>query len=70
MNAERFAGICQQFAGKMNQTWGELAGDPTRVAAGRRAQIFGKAQQRSGIAKEDSARQLREFLARNRNWYF
>ena len=69
MNAERFAGICQQFAGKMNQTWGELAGDPTRVAAGRRAQIFGKAQQRSGIAKEDSARQLREFLTRNRNWY-
>ena len=70
MNAERFAGICQQFAGRMNQTWGELTGDPTRVAAGRRAQIFGKAQQRSGIAKEDSARQLREFLARNRNWYF
>ena len=70
MNAERFAGICQQLAGRMNQTWGELTGDPTRVAAGRRAQIFGQAQQRSGIAKEDSARQLREFLARNRNWYF
>lgn len=69
MNAERFAGICQQFAGRMNQTWGELTGDPTRVAAGMRTQIFGKARQRSGIAKEDSARQLREFLTRNRKWY-
>ena len=70
MNGERFAGICRQFAGKMNETWGDLTGDPLRAAAGRRAQIFGKAQQRSGIAKEDSARQLRDFLNRNRNWHF
>ena len=70
MNGERFAGICRQFAGKMNETWGDLTGDPLRAAAGRRAQMFGKAQQRSGIAKEDSARQLRDFLNRNRNWHF
>ena len=70
MNAERFAGICRQFAGRMNEVWGELTGDPVRAAAGKRAQIFGKAQQRSGIAKEDSARQLRDFLTRNRHWYF
>ena len=70
MNGERFAGICLQFAGRMNETWGELTGDPLRAATGRRAQIFGKAQQRSGIAKEDSARQLRDFLIRNRDWYF
>ena len=69
MNGERFAGICRQFAGTMNETWGELTGDPLRVAAGRRAQIFGKVQQRSGIAREESRRQLRDFLHRNRNWY-
>ncbi len=70
MNGERFAGVCLRFAGRMNETWGELTGDPLRAAAGRRAQIFGKARERSGIAKEDSARQLREFLHRNRNWHF
>lgn len=70
MNGEQFAGICRQLAGRMSETWGELTGDPLRAAAGRRAQIFGKAQQRSGIAKEDSARQLRDFLTRNRDWYF
>ncbi len=70
MNGERFAGICRQFAGRMNETWGELTGDPLRAAAGRRSQMFGKAQQRSGIAKEDSERQLRDFLHRNRNWHF
>ena len=70
MNGEQFAGVCRQFVGRMNETWGDLSGDPLRTAAGRRAQIFGKAQERSGIAKEDSARQLREFLHRNRNWHF
>jgi len=69
MNGERFAGICRQFAGRINETWGELTGDPLRAAAGRRAQIFGKAQQRSGTAKEESTRQLRDFLHRNRNWH-
>ncbi len=70
MNGERFAGVCRQIAGRMNETWGELTGDPLRVAAGRRAQIVGKAQQRRGIANEESARQLRDFLHRNRNWRF
>ena len=68
MNGEQIVGICRQFAGRMNETWGELTGDPLRAAAGRRAQIFGKSQQRSGIAKEESLRQLRDFLQRNRNW--
>lgn len=70
MNRERFEGICLQFAGRIGEAWGELTGDPVRAAAGRRAQMFGKARQRSGIAKEDSARQLRDFLTRNRDWYF
>lgn len=68
MNGERFEGICQQLAGKMNEARGELTGDPLRVAAGRRAQFFGKAQERSGIVKEESARQLRNFLDSHRNW--
>ena len=70
MNGEQLVGICRQLAGRMNETWGDLTGDPLRTAAGRRAQIFGKAQQRNGMAKEESARQLRDFLTRNRDWYF
>ena len=70
MNGERFAGIWLQLAGRMNETWGELTGDPLRAATGRRDQIFGKARQRSGIAKEDSERQMTDFLTRNRDWYF
>lgn len=70
MNGERFTGICMQFAGRMYETWGELTGDQLRAAAGRRAQIFGKVQQRSGVAKEESERQLKDFLLRNRNWHY
>lgn len=70
MNAEQFAGICRQLAGKMNEIVGELSGDPLRAADGRRSQIIGKNQQRKAIAKQQSARQLREFLYRNRNWRF
>ncbi len=70
MNTERFVGTCQQFAGWMNETWGELTGDPLRTAAGTRARMFGKARERSGIAKEESERQMKDFLDRNRNWHF
>lgn len=70
MNRERFAGICQQLAGRINETWGELTGEPLRAAAGRRAQIIGRVRQRSGLAKEESARQMQDFLTRNRDWYF
>ncbi|OGA59837.1 MAG: hypothetical protein A3G81_21000 [Betaproteobacteria bacterium RIFCSPLOWO2_12_FULL_65_14] len=69
MNRERFVGICRQFAGKMSEKWGDWTGDPLRAAAGRRMQAFARAQQRSGLAKEESARQLHDFLTRNRNWY-
>lgn len=70
MNYERFAGICKQTAGRLNEAWGELTDDPERAADGRRAQAVGAAQQRKGHSREESARQLREFLQRNRNWRF
>ena len=69
MNDERFVGICRQFAGKMNEKWGEWTGDPLRAAAGRRMQMFARAQQRSGLAKEESEREMNDFLTRNRDWY-
>jgi uncharacterized protein YjbJ (UPF0337 family) len=68
MNRERFAGICQQLGGRLNEIRGELTSDPRRAAAGRRAQIFVKARQQSGVSKEESMHQLKDFLHRNRNW--
>jgi uncharacterized protein YjbJ (UPF0337 family) len=70
MNRARFAGICRQLGGAINQTWGELSGDLIREAAGRRAQIIGKAQQVSVIEQEASVRQLKDFRHHNRNWNF
>lgn len=70
MNGERFRGIWRQLAGMMNQAWGELTDDPQRVAAARRDQTIGKAQQENGVAQEAAARQLRDFQHHNRNWYF
>ena len=69
MNSERLVGVCREFTAKMNETWGEITGDPLRVDAGRLGQIRAKNQQRSGIESEQSRRQMRDFLYRNRNWH-
>lgn len=68
MNMERIEGICQQFAGWMKQAWGERIDDPLRAAAGRRDRISARLQRESGIEREQSARQLKEFWQQNRNW--
>jgi hypothetical protein len=70
MNGERFVGICREFAARLNEAWGELSEDPLRVAAGRHGRVVATKQQRRGIENEQSARQLKDFLHRNRNWYF
>lgn len=70
MNVEQFAGLCREFAGRINETLGDLIGDPLRSTAGRRSRAAGKTQQRSGVAKAELARQLRDFQNRNRNWHF
>ncbi len=70
MNWERFTGICRQCAESVNEALGDLTCDPQRAADGRRGQSIGRAQQRSGREREESMRQLRDFLHRNRNWHF
>ncbi len=69
MNGTRFEGICRRFAGKMKEVWGELSGDTKLVAAGRRDQIVGQAQQASAMEREAAARQLRDFQHLHRNWH-
>ena len=69
MNRDRFEGNWKQFSGKVKEQWGRLTDDPQREFAGRRDQLAGRIQERNGISKEEAARQLRDFLDRNRNWH-
>jgi uncharacterized protein YjbJ (UPF0337 family) len=64
MNRDQLAGICTQFKGRLR----ELSIDPLTAAAGRRDRLAGRIQEQRGIAKEETERELKGFLARNRNW--
>jgi uncharacterized protein YjbJ (UPF0337 family) len=68
MNQDQFAGIYKQFSGKMKGGWGKLTNNPLLVTAGTRDQRAGRIQEEYGVSKETAARQLKDFLDRNRNW--
>jgi len=68
MGRDRVAGICVQFKGRLKECWGILSVDPMISAAGRRDRIAGRIQEQRAVAKEETERALRDFLARNRNW--
>jgi uncharacterized protein YjbJ (UPF0337 family) len=68
MNRDRFEGNLKLFGGKVKERWGRLINDPQREFAGRHDQRAGRIQERYGISKEEAARQLKDFLDRNRNW--
>lgn len=70
MNKERFAGLCLQMAGKMNEAWGKWSGDSRRLADGRRDQVIGKTRQVGAIEREQADRQLAEFHNHRRNQFF
>ena len=68
MNREQVEGNWKQFSGKLKEQWGRLAQNDSAVAAGKRDQLAGSIQLRHGISKEDTERQVRDFLYRNRDW--
>lgn len=70
MSKEGFAGICLQLAGRIRESWGEWTGDSVLADVGRRDRIIGRTQQDSAMAREQAARQLKDFQNHNRNWYF
>ena len=69
MNRDRLAGICMQLKGRVRENWGRLNLDPVSAAAGSRDRLIGRIQERRGIVKEATERDLNEFLARHRNWW-
>jgi uncharacterized protein YjbJ (UPF0337 family) len=68
MNRDRLAGICTQFKGRLQEHWGRLSVDPLTATAGTRDRLAGRIREQRGIAKEETERELKDFLARNRNW--
>jgi len=68
MNRERVEGNWKQFSGKLKEHWGKLTRDELRVDAGKRDQLAGSMQVRRGCSREETERQVREFLHRNRDW--
>lgn len=68
MNRDRLEGMWKQLSGKVREQWCLLAGDSTGMFAARHDQRIGWNQEGRGIAKEAVTDQLKEFLARNRDW--
>ena len=68
MNRDRLEGKWKQFSGNVREQWGRLTDDRLSVIAGKHDQAAGKYQERYGVNLEDGARQLKQFLHRNRDW--
>jgi len=66
MNRDRIEGVWKQVCGRLKQRWGVLTSSRLSVIAG--VQLAGRIQERSGIAREESQRELKRFLRRNRRW--
>lgn len=61
MNEDRIKGQWKQLSGKLKSRWGKLTDDDLRVADGNSEYLAGKLQERYGIAKDEAAKQVREF---------
>lgn len=70
MNRDRVEGGLKLLGGKLKEQWCKLIGDDFGVDAGKHDQLAGSMQVRHGNSKEETERQLRDFLYRNRDWDF
>ena len=68
MNRDRLEGRWKQLSGSVREHWGRLTDDRLSIVSGRHNQAAGRVQERYGIYKEESERQLKAFLRRNRDW--
>lgn len=68
MNQDRFDGLRLRLGGTLKEQWGRLTGDPRAVASGRSDHFAGRILEQRAIAARESARQLQDFMRRNRNW--
>jgi uncharacterized protein YjbJ (UPF0337 family) len=68
VNRDRLEGKWKQLSGSVREQWGKLTDDRLSMVAGQHDQLAGRYQEQYGITKEESGRQLRDFLHRNRHF--
>ena len=61
MNWDRAAGDWKQLKGKMKQKWAKLTDDDLTYVEGMRDQLFGRIQERYGIARDQAEKQVKEW---------
>ena len=64
MNEDRMQGNWNQMKGKVKEQWGKLTDDDLDVIAGRRDQLYGKIQERHGVARDEAEKQVKDFERR------
>lgn len=62
MNWDQIQGNWKQFKGNAKQHWGKLTDDQLDVIAGKREALAGKIQEIYGISKEQTEKQLADWL--------
>lgn len=62
MNKDIAKGNFKQIKGQIKQQWGKLTDDEIDELDGRREQLVGKVQERYGIAREQAARDVDNWL--------
>lgn len=61
MDEDRIKGQWKQLNGKLKSRWGKLTDDDWQVADANAEYLAGKLQERYGVAKDEAAKQVREF---------
>jgi uncharacterized protein YjbJ (UPF0337 family) len=64
MNQDQIEGTWKQFKGKVKETWGELTDDELDKYEGKKDQLAGLIQKRTGQAREEIQRQLDDLSRR------
>jgi uncharacterized protein YjbJ (UPF0337 family) len=58
-------GNWNQIKGKVKEQWGKLTDDDLDVIAGRRDQLYGRIQERHGVARDEAEKQVKDFERKN-----
>lgn len=61
MNEDIIKGKWKQLKGHAKRQWGQLTDDDLDIAEGNRDYLVGKIQERTGRARDDVEREVREF---------
>lgn len=69
MNWDRIEGNWKQFKVHVKEQCGDLTDDDFDKAAGRRDQLAGSIQERSGVARDEADRQIDTWLGCNDDYW-